>query len=81
MILNIAYFSEQVVDKIFAGYVSMCRRFIKEPGLVKRRESGDRKKSARLSDNHCYGPLLSGDGVCRITERNDSVDWLKTEGE
>lgn len=59
--------AEQTVTKNIADYVSMCRPFIREPGLIHRWESGDREKAACISDNRCYGPLLSGEGVHCIT--------------
>ncbi len=61
--------AEQIVSENIADYVSMCRPFIREPGLVSRWKSGDREKAACISDNLCYGPLLDGEGVHCISEK------------
>ena len=55
--------AEQIVNENVTDYVSMCRPFIREPGLINRWKSGDREKAACISDNRCYGPLLDGEGV------------------
>ncbi len=61
--------AEQIVNENVVDYVSMCRPFIREPGLIERWKSGDREKAICISDNRCYGPLLSGEGVRCITEK------------
>jgi len=63
--------AEQIVNENVADYVSMCRPFIREPGLIDRWKSGDREKSICISDNLCYGPLLSGEGVRCITGKDN----------
>jgi 2,4-dienoyl-CoA reductase-like NADH-dependent reductase (Old Yellow Enzyme family) len=55
--------AEQLVNEGTADYISMSRPFIREPGLIKRWESGDHAKSACLSDNKCFGPMMAGKGM------------------
>lgn len=44
---------EEVVRKQEADFVSMCRPYIREPLLIKRWLSGDRRKAACISCNQC----------------------------
>lgn len=49
-----------------ADYVALSRPFIKEPGFVKRWQSGDTAPVACISDNECLGEGLRGAGIgCR----------------
>jgi 2,4-dienoyl-CoA reductase-like NADH-dependent reductase (Old Yellow Enzyme family) len=57
-----------VIDKI-ADYISMCRPFIREPGLINRWQSGDRGKASCLSDSKCFRPALAGKGVYCVVEK------------
>jgi 2,4-dienoyl-CoA reductase-like NADH-dependent reductase (Old Yellow Enzyme family) len=45
----------------------MCRPLIREPDLVNRWRSGDRRKAACTSDNLCFGPARSGEGLYCVT--------------
>lgn len=63
--------AQQIVDKGIAEYVSMCRPFIREPGLINRWRSGDLSKSACLSDNKCFGPLMAGKGLYCVMDQKD----------
>ncbi len=49
--------SYELVEEMLAGgetdMIGMCRPFIREPGLVKRWEEGDRKKATCVSCNKC----------------------------
>jgi len=60
---------ERLLDEGYADYISMSRPFIREPGLVKRWQSGDRKKATCLSDNLCRGPLTAGEGIYCVVEQ------------
>lgn len=63
--------ANELVDKGYADYVSMCRPFIREPGLVLRWRSGDRTKAGCISDNRCLSSAVSGRGFyCVWTSRN-----------
>lgn len=61
--------AEQLVDEGYADYISMSRPFIREPGLIKRWESGDLRKAECLSDNQCFGPAMAGEGIYCVTEK------------
>jgi 2,4-dienoyl-CoA reductase-like NADH-dependent reductase (Old Yellow Enzyme family) len=60
-----------VAERLMSGevcdFISMCRPFIREPGLVNRWKSGDRKPSACTSDNLCFGAIRKGDGFYCVT--------------
>jgi 2,4-dienoyl-CoA reductase-like NADH-dependent reductase (Old Yellow Enzyme family) len=59
--------SEELVSNGATDYISLCRPLMREPGLVKRWQSGDRRKAGCLSENACFGPLMSGEGlVCPV---------------
>jgi 2,4-dienoyl-CoA reductase-like NADH-dependent reductase (Old Yellow Enzyme family) len=61
--------SEKIVNIGAADYISMCRPFIREPGLIKRWQSGDTSPAKCKSDNLCFGPALEGKGIyCVVAE-------------
>ena len=61
--------AEQLLTDGYADYISMCRPFIREPGLIKRWASGDLKRAACLSDNQCFGPAMAGEGIYCVVEK------------
>ncbi len=61
--------AEKVIDEGLADYVSLCRPLIREPDLVNRWKSGDRRKSTCRSDNLCFIPTMKGDGLYCLTEK------------
>lgn len=61
--------AERLVKEGYADYISMSRPFIREPDLVKRWASGDLRKAACLSDNQCFGPTMTGDGIYCVVEK------------
>jgi len=63
--------AQQIVDNDIADYISLCRPFIREPGLINRWRSGDLAKSACLSDNKCFGPIMAGKGLYCVMDRKD----------
>lgn len=63
--------AQRVVDNGIADYVSLCRPLIREPGLIGRWRSGDLTKSACLSDNKCFGPIMAGKGLFCVMDRKD----------
>jgi 2,4-dienoyl-CoA reductase-like NADH-dependent reductase (Old Yellow Enzyme family) len=63
--------AEQVVTGGVADYVSMSRPFIREPGLVKRWQEGDRRPALCLSDNQCFGPAAAGEGMYCVVARKE----------
>jgi 2,4-dienoyl-CoA reductase-like NADH-dependent reductase (Old Yellow Enzyme family) len=67
--LNVA---QQTLADGTADYVSMCRPFIREPGLIKRWQSGDTAASKCKSDNLCFGPAVKGKGImCMVEEKKE----------
>jgi 2,4-dienoyl-CoA reductase-like NADH-dependent reductase (Old Yellow Enzyme family) len=61
--------AEKIVDEHGADYISMCRPFIREPGLINRWRSGDLGKATCLSDSKCLRPALAAKGVYCVVER------------
>ncbi|MFC1868860.1 NADH:flavin oxidoreductase [Thermodesulfobacteriota bacterium] len=63
--------SLEVVEQLFedgvADYFSMSRPFIREPDLIKRWQSGDRRRSECNSDNRCLRSGFKGDGIYCVT--------------
>lgn len=63
----------QLLDDGYADYISMSRPFIREPGLIKRWASGDLRRAACLSDNQCFGPAMSGQGIHCVVEKQEKA--------
>jgi 2,4-dienoyl-CoA reductase-like NADH-dependent reductase (Old Yellow Enzyme family) len=63
--------AERLVAEGTADYISMCRPLIREPDLINRWKSGDRRRAACLSDNQCFGPAMAGEGIYCVTERKE----------
>jgi 2,4-dienoyl-CoA reductase-like NADH-dependent reductase (Old Yellow Enzyme family) len=59
--------AERLVAESLCDFISMSRPFIREPDLINRWASGDRRKAACTSDNLCFGPALSGEGLYCVT--------------
>lgn len=59
--------AERLFKKGVCDYISMSRPFIREPDLINRWKSGDRRKAACTSDNLCFGPARSGEGLYCVT--------------
>ncbi|HYA40067.1 MAG TPA: NADH:flavin oxidoreductase [Syntrophobacteraceae bacterium] len=65
--------AERILDEGIADYISMCRPFVREPGLINRWKSGDRSKATCLSDNQCFKPTFEGKGIyCVVEEREQA---------
>ena len=61
--------AERLVDDGTTDYISLCRPLIREPDLVNRWKSGDTRKATCESDNLCFKPTLSGEGIYCVVER------------
>jgi len=59
--------AERLLDDGTVDFVSMSRPFIREPDLVNRWKSGDRRKALCRSDNACFKPGMEGKGVYCVT--------------
>ena len=62
--------AERLVQEGYTDYISMCRPFIREPSLIKRWKSGDLRKATCISDNRCFEPILAGEGIYCVVEKN-----------
>ena len=72
--------AERLVAEGVCDFISMSRPFIREPDLVNRWQSGDRRKAACTSDNLCYGPARSGEGIYCVTALKGKEAGAKLEG-
>ena len=54
-----------------ADYISMARPFIREPGLVKRWQEGDRSAARCISCNSCFKPGLKEGGIYCVVEKKE----------
>jgi 2,4-dienoyl-CoA reductase-like NADH-dependent reductase (Old Yellow Enzyme family) len=61
--LNVA---KWLVENGIADYISMCRPFIREPGLINRWKAGDPGKAACISCNNCVEQVKKGSGISCI---------------
>jgi len=62
--------AERLVGSGITDYISLCRPLIREPALVNRWKSGDRRPALCVSDNGCFTPGFKGKGVyCVVDER------------
>ena len=69
--------AEQLVGEEFADYISMSRPFIREPGLVKRWKSGDRRAAFCISCDNCFEPIKKGEGVsCIPLEPKETITFF-----
>jgi 2,4-dienoyl-CoA reductase-like NADH-dependent reductase (Old Yellow Enzyme family) len=63
--------AERLIIDGVTDYIAMCRPLIREPGLVGRWKSGDRRPASCLSDSACFKPALEGYGVSCVVEARD----------
>jgi len=60
--------SEKLINEGVTDYIAFSRPLIREPGLVNRWKSGDRRTALCISDNGCFKPGFEGKGVCCTIE-------------
>lgn len=63
--------AQNLVENGTADLISMSRPFIREPDLINRWKSGDRRKAKCRSDNQCFGPARKGDGIYCVTAERE----------
>ncbi len=60
--------AEMLVTERLTDYVSLSRPLVREPDLVQRWRSGDKRKATCISCNLCYKPALEGKGIRCVVE-------------
>jgi 2,4-dienoyl-CoA reductase-like NADH-dependent reductase (Old Yellow Enzyme family) len=60
---------EEIIGQEDADYVSLSRPFIREPGLAKRWQSGDRTPATCISCNGCFKPGLKEGGIYCVVDK------------
>ncbi len=63
--------AERLVAEEVADYISLARPLIREPGLINRWKSGDRRPAFCISDSGCFRPALQGKGVSCVVEARE----------
>ena len=63
--------AERLIQDETADYISLCRPLIREPALIKRWQSGDRRKSGCISDNLCFKQGFKSQGVYCVTKERE----------
>ena len=66
--------SYEVVEQAIrdtADYVSMARPFIREPGLARRWQQGDRSPARCISCNSCFMPGIKEGGIYCVVEKKE----------
>ena len=64
--------AERLYQSGVADFFSMSRPLIREPGLINRWQSGDRSQARCLSDNLCFRPGMTGQGIYCVTEEREN---------
>ncbi|MEE4114395.1 MAG: NADH:flavin oxidoreductase [Desulfobacteraceae bacterium] len=64
--------AESLLNAGTADYFSMSRPLIREPGLIKRWQRGDRSRARCLSDNLCFRPGMTGRGIYCVTDEREN---------
>ncbi len=63
--------AEKLVNDGVTDYIALSRPLIREPGLVNRWKSGDRRPASCVSDSCCFGPAREGQGISCVVEARD----------
>jgi 2,4-dienoyl-CoA reductase-like NADH-dependent reductase (Old Yellow Enzyme family) len=63
--------AERLVAEGLADYIALCRPLIREPDLVNRWKSGDRRPTTCISDNGCFKPGFEGRGIYCVVEARE----------
>ncbi len=71
--------AEKLIEEGYADYISMCRPFIREPSLINRWKSGDRKKTTCISCNNCIQAARSGEGVRCVPKKEEPSETFFPE--
>jgi len=60
---------EEVIQKQEADFISLCRPFIREPGVINDWKNKDRHRATCISCNKCFEALLKGEELHCVQER------------
>ncbi len=71
--------AERLIAEGLADYLALCRPLIREPGLINRWKSGDRRPALCISDNGCFKPGFEGKGVNCVVATREQVDMKEEE--
>jgi 2,4-dienoyl-CoA reductase-like NADH-dependent reductase (Old Yellow Enzyme family) len=63
--------SERLVAEGLTDYIALSRPLIREPELIIRWKSGDRRPATCISDNGCFKPAIGGRGVYCVVEAHE----------
>lgn len=63
--------AERLVAEGLTDYISLSRPLIREPELINRWKSGDRRPATCISDNGCFKPAFEGRGVYCVVEAHE----------
>ncbi len=64
--------AERLVNEGYADYISICRPLVREPDLIKRWASGDRRRATCISDSLCRDAAFSGGIHCVVAKRQEA---------
>jgi 2,4-dienoyl-CoA reductase-like NADH-dependent reductase (Old Yellow Enzyme family) len=65
--------TEKFLQEGICDYIALCRPLIREPELINRWKSGDKRPASCISDNLCYQPIREGKGVYCLTEEREKA--------
>jgi 2,4-dienoyl-CoA reductase-like NADH-dependent reductase (Old Yellow Enzyme family) len=63
--------AERLVAEGLTDYIALSRPLIREPELVTRWKSGDRRPATCISDNGCFKPAIEGRGIYCVVEARE----------
>ncbi len=63
--------AERLVAEGLADYIALCRPLIREPGLINRWKSADRRPATCISDNSCIKAVMEGRGFYCVVEARE----------
>ena len=72
--------AERLVTGGVADYIALSRPLIREPGLVNRWKSGDRRPASCISDSGCFKPALAGRGLTCVVEAHEKKSGRNAGG-
>jgi 2,4-dienoyl-CoA reductase-like NADH-dependent reductase (Old Yellow Enzyme family) len=65
--------AEALIASGAADLIALCRPLIREPDLIKRWQGGDTAPAACVSDNQCFRPVVSGQGLYCLTREKEGA--------